>query len=173
MTNNITKAKIATILFMIFNLTKDSIMYKKFLGAATLALTLAVSSTSFAHSEMCGANKLQHMVSSLKLDDAQKQKIQPIMDNLKTTIQQDWQQLHDLNQQIDAQAVSASMDQSTVNDLVDKKTKLIGDMIKAKVNAENQVIGILNAQQKVELQGMMIKAKEKMEKKMQHCHDHK
>ncbi len=146
-------------------------MYKKLLGAATLALTLAVSSTSFAHSGMCGEH-FQHMISSLKLDDAQKQKIQPIMDNLKATMQQNMQQMQDLSKQIDEQAVSASMDQSTVNDLVDKKTKLIGESIKAKVNAENQVLAVLDTQQKVELQGMMAKAKEKMEKKFQHCHDH-
>ena len=40
------------------------------------------------------------------------------------------------------------MNQAKVNDQVDKQTKLIGDMIKAKITAKNQIFSILNPKQK-------------------------
>lgn len=155
---------------MISNLTKDGIMYKKILGTVALAFTLAMSSTVFAHSMECGQG-LKQMVESLKLDDSQKQKIKPILESLKSNIKQSADQMQDLRKQIDDQVTSATMDQSSVNDLIDKKAKLIGDMMKAKAMAKNQIYAVLNAQQKTQLQGMMKNAKEKMEEQFKSCHE--
>ena len=145
-------------------------MYKKLLGIAAVAFSFALSQTSFAHSSFCGEG-LSKMVESLKLDDAQKEKIKPILEQLKSTAQTTWPQMKDIRTQLDQQVTSATMDQGTVNGVVDQKTKLIGDMIKAKIAAKNQIYNVLNDQQKTTLQTMMKNAEEKMEAKLKDCHD--
>lgn len=145
-------------------------MYKKILGTLALAFSLVLSSAVFAHSGECGEG-MQKMLDSVKLDDSQKQKIKPIMANLKDSMKQSVDQMKDLNKQINDQADSANMDQSAVNSLIDQKTKLIGDMMKAKVMAKNQIYTILTAQQKASVQSMMKKMHDKMEEKFKSCHD--
>lgn len=145
-------------------------MYKKLIGIAAIAFSFALSQATFAHSSFCGEG-LGKMVESLKLDDAQKAKIKPILEQLKTTAQNTWPQMKDLRTQLDQQVTSPTMDQSTVNGIVDQKTKLIGDMIKAKIAAKNQIYNVLNDQQKATLQTMMKNAEEKMAAKFKDCHD--
>ncbi|CAM2839002.1 envelope stress induced periplasmic protein [Legionella steigerwaltii] len=145
-------------------------MYKKIIQAAAFTFTLALSPVVLAHSGGCGEG-LKKMVESLKLDDSQKSKIKPILEQLKSTMKNDVTQMRDISQQLNQQAESANMDQSTVDSLVDKKTKLIGDMIKAKITAKNQIYAVLNPQQKTELQNKWKKVEEKMAEKFKACHD--
>lgn len=145
-------------------------MYKKILGTLALAFSLAISSTAFAHCG-CGGG-MKKMLESLNLDASQKEKIKPIMESLKTSMKTNAEQLKDLDKQINDQTLSASMDQSTVDGLVDKKTKLIGDMMKAKVSAKSQIYAVLNPQQKTQLQSSMKTMETKMEEKFKSCHDH-
>ncbi|MFC3909158.1 Spy/CpxP family protein refolding chaperone [Legionella dresdenensis] len=144
-------------------------MYKKLLGVVVLASSFALSQVTFAHSGSCGEG-LKEMISSLKLDNSQREKIKPVLDQLKSTIKDNAAQMQDLNTQIQQQSMSASMDQSTVNGLVDKKTTLIGNMIKAKINAKNQIFNVLNADQRTALQSKMQKMEEKMAAKFKNCH---
>lgn len=144
-------------------------MYKKILGVFALAFSLILCPTVFAHNA-CGEG-MKQMLGSLKLDDAQKEKIKPILESMKSTMQQSGDQMRDLNKQINDQAISPNMDQSAVSALVDKKTKLLGDMIKAKVSAKNQIYAVLNDEQKTQLQGMMKKMEDKMAEKFKSCHD--
>ena len=145
-------------------------MYKNLIGIVAIALSLAFSQATFAHSSFCGEG-LGKMVESLKLDDAQKAKIKPILEQLKSTAQTTWQQMKDLKVKLDQQVTSPTMDQSTVDGIVDQKTKLIGDMMKAKIAAKNQIYNVLNEEQKTKLQTMMKNAEEKMEAKFKDCHD--
>jgi Spy/CpxP family protein refolding chaperone len=144
-------------------------MYKKFLWIVTFAFSLVLSQACLADS-MCGGG-LKQMVESLKLDDAQKAKIKPILEQLKSTVKDSWTQMKDLDTQINQQVSSATMDQTMVNGLVDKKTKLIGDMMKAKLMAKNQILGILNDKQKTEIQTKMKNLEEKIAAKFKSCHD--
>ncbi|MBA2653391.1 MAG: Spy/CpxP family protein refolding chaperone [Tatlockia sp.] len=145
-------------------------MLKKLIAVAVLAVSFVLSQTALADSSIC-RESLQKMVESLKLDDAQKEKIKPILEQLKTTMQGSWSQMKDLRTQIDQQANSATMDQNAVNGLIDQKVKLIGEMMKAKFAAKNQISTILNEQQKTELQDKMKKMEEKMAEKYKDCHD--
>jgi len=145
-------------------------MYKKILWTVALALSLVLSPTVFADSWGCGEG-LKKMLDSIKLDDAEKTKIKPILDQLKSSIKGSSQQFKDLDKQIKQQTESTSMDQSTVNNLVDQKTKLIGDMIKAKITAKNQILAILTPEQKTKLVDMMNKLEEKITAKFKSCHD--
>lgn len=149
---------------------KGNIMYKKMVQTAAFAITIALSPLVLAHSGECREG-LKSMVESLKLDESQKSKIEPILEQLKTTMKNNAEQMKDLSKQINQQAESASMDQSTVDGLIDKKTKLIGDMIKAKVAAKNQIYAVLKPEQKTELQNKMNKVKERMAEKFKKCHE--
>lgn len=136
---------------------------------AAFAFTLVLSPVVLAHS-WCGEG-LKNMVESLKLDDTQKSKIKPILEQLKSTMKNDVEQMKDIRQQLNQQAESTNMDQSTVDSLIDKKTKLLGDIMKAKITAKNQIYAILTPQQKTELQNKMKKMEEKMEEKYKKCHE--
>jgi protein CpxP len=47
------------------------------------------------------------------------------------------------------------MNESTVNSLIDRKTQLIGDMMKAKITERSKICAVLNPQQKTEWQNKM------------------
>ncbi len=146
-------------------------MYKKIVWIVALISSLALSQSVLADSGICGES-IKKMVSSLlNLSEDQKTKIKPILEQLKSTLSEKRTQLDDLSKQFAQQEQSASMDQSTVNNLVDQKTKLIGDIIKAKITARNQISNILNDQQKAQLQKMVSKAEEKIVEKFKQCHN--
>jgi periplasmic protein CpxP/Spy len=145
-------------------------MYKKIIQTASFACALVLSPVVLAHSWGCGEG-LHKMVESLKLDDSQKAKIKPILDQLKTTVKNDGSQMKDLDQQLNQQVDSANIDLSAVDSLIDKKSKLIGDIMKAKITAKNQIYAVLNPQQKTELQDKMKKMQEKIVAQYKSCHD--
>lgn len=143
-------------------------MYKKILLAVALAFSFTLSQTVFADDWGCGEG-LHKMVAALNIDDAQKAKIKPILDQLKTSMTDLGTQMGDLAKQLRQQVQSPSMDQAVVYDLVDKKAKLIGDMMKTKVMATSQILAILTPEQKTKLQGMIQQLEEKMEAKWKSC----
>lgn len=145
-------------------------MYKKLLWITAVAFSLVLSQATFAHDWGCGKS-MEKMVESLNLDDAQKAKIKPVLEQLKSTIQSNASQFSSIETQINQQVNSATMDQGTVDGLVDQKTKLIGNMMKAKLAAKNQIIAILTPEQKTKIQDMMKKAEEKMAEKFKDCQD--
>ncbi|CDZ75776.1 periplasmic protein [Legionella massiliensis] len=144
-------------------------MYKKLMWMFALTFSFILSQSAFAGSHCHGGFK--SMIESLKLDDTQKEKVKPILEQLKTTMKASWTQMKGLETQISQQVTSATMDQNAVNALVDQKTKLIGDMIKAKIAAKNQIYNLLNDQQKATLQAKMKDFEEKMAAKFKDCHD--
>lgn len=144
-------------------------MFKKLFWVAALSCSLMVSG-AFAKSGMCG-KRLDAMVQSLKLSDEQKAKVQPIIDQLKSTMKSSAAQMKDLSNQLDQQVQSATMDLSVVDGLVDKKAKMIADAMKAKFAAQGQIFAVLTPEQKTQMQGMIKAQHEKMEAKYKKCHD--
>jgi len=144
-------------------------MYKKMLWVVAVVFSLAISQTAFAWD--CGGG-IKKMVESLKIDDAQKEKIKPILDEFKSSMKDNWSQMKGLDTQMQQQMDSANMDQSAVDGLIDQKTKLIANMMKAKTKAQGQIGAILTPEQKTELQGKMKKVEEEMAEKFKDCHDH-
>lgn len=143
-------------------------MKKSLLWIVALSFSLVIGQTALAH-EGCGDN-MKKMIESLRLDDAQKAKVMPILDQLKSSIKASAEQFKDLDTQINQQIQSDNTDQATLDGLMDKKTKLVGDMMKAKANAKHQIYSLLNAQQKTVYQSMVKKWEEKMAAKYQNCH---
>ena len=144
-------------------------MYKKILWIVAFTFSLILSQATFANSEDCG-DGMKNLVGSLKLDDSQKDKIKPILEQLKSTAKDSEAQFKDLHAQINQQIASDSMDEDTLNGLIDKKAKLIGDMMKAKASAQHQLFAILNAQQKNQYQDNVKKLEAKMTEKYSKCH---
>jgi len=144
-------------------------MYKKIIQTVAFTCALVLSPVVLASAGECSKG-LKHMVDSLKLDDSQKAKIKPILEQLKSTIKSDASQMKDLGQQLDQQTESTNMDQSAVDSLIDRKTKLIADMIKAKITAKNQIYSVLNLQQKTELKNKMKRMEEERKEKFKNCH---
>ncbi len=143
-------------------------MKKSLLWIIAATFSLVLGQASFAESRHCGEG-MKKMIEKLQLDATQKAKIMPVLDQLKTTMQANWSQMKDLRMQIHQQIQSDSMDQATVDGLIDKKTKLMGDMMKAHVNAKHQIYMLLNPQQKTTWQNMVKKWQDKMASKAERC----
>jgi protein CpxP len=143
-------------------------MKKRLLWIVAVSLSFVLGQSAFADSGHCG-DGLNKMVEHFKLDAAQKAKVTPILDQLKTSLKASGSQMKDLRTQINQQVQSDNMDQATLDGLVDKKAKLIGDMMKAKVTAKHQIFTLLNAQQKTAYQDMVKKWDEKMAAKFANC----
>ncbi|MBA2654141.1 MAG: Spy/CpxP family protein refolding chaperone [Gammaproteobacteria bacterium] len=143
-------------------------MSKKFLWMIVFVSSLIINPIVFADTSICREG-LGKMVQSLNLDNTQKAKIMPILDQLKSNLKAAGAQMNGIEPQLSQEATSPNMSQDNVNSLVDKKAKLIGDMMKSKITAKNQIFSILNVQQKEKLQSMMKKSEEKMAEEYKNC----
>jgi protein CpxP len=144
-------------------------MFKKFLWLATLVSSLMMSQMVLADSSMC-RESLSQMVQSVNPDAAQKAKIDPILEQLKSTLKANGSQMEALEPQITEQVNAPNIDQEKFNKLVEHQTNLIGDVMKAKIMAKNQIFSILNPEQKGKLQDMIKKSNEKMVAMFKKCH---
>lgn len=144
-------------------------MYKKFLWIIAFTLSFVLSQSAFSDSWGCGEG-MKNMLQSLKLDDAQKEKLKPILDQQQASMKDLGSQMNALDTQIDQQINSGKPDQTALDELVDKKAKLIGSMIKTKIMTKIQIYSLLTAEQKTKLQDMMKKLEDKIAAKFKSCH---
>lgn len=142
----------------------------KFLCISALVLSL-LGGKIFAGSCACGGN-IQSMLETLKIETAQKERIKPILEKLKSNIKGSSSQMNALDTKIEEQVNSATMDEPKTRALIDEKSKLIGDMIQAKAVAKNQIFAILNPQQKTEFQNMIKTREDKIATEFKSCHSH-
>jgi len=145
-------------------------MNKNIIGAIAFVLFFLAGQSVFAHdlSPMCG-DRIQHMVDTLKLDGAQQTKIKAIKEQLKNDQMPNWKKMGDLRDQMNQLIQSDSMDQSKLDGLVTEQAQLIGATIKAKAIAENQIFGVLNAQQKIQYPQMIKQKEEKIKEMFEKC----
>jgi len=143
-------------------------MNNKFLWIIAVTFSFIIGQTAFAHSGRCG-NEMHKMMESLNLDKDQKAKMQPVVEQFKSTMKANWSQMKDIRSQIKKQVQSDNMDKATVDGLIDKQTKLMGDMMRARIMAKHEMFTVLNAQQKATLQSKEVKWEEKAAKKMEEC----
>ena len=144
-------------------------MKKSLLWIIAASLSLVLGQSAFANDKHCGDGMMKKMVEHFKLDAGQQAKVKPILEQMKSTMQSNWSQMRDLRMQMNQQVMSDNMDQSTVDGLVDKKTKLMGDMMKARLNAKHQIYMMLTPQQKTAYQAMAKKWQDKMAQKTDEC----
>lgn len=142
-------------------------MAKKLLWIAAMVFSLVLGSTAYADGH-CG-HRIEAFVSGLNLDDSQKAKIQPIVEQLKSNMKDNWSKMKDIRMQLNQQIMSDKMDQSVVDSLVDQRSKMMSDMMKARASAMNQIWGVLNDKQKAACQDMMKKWAEKAASMHESC----
>jgi protein CpxP len=143
-------------------------MYKKILGIATVTAALVLGQTAMAESRCVGGG-IKRVVESLNLDKTQKEKIKSILEEMKTGMTERSTQLDTINNEINEQVKSDTTDQSKLDSLVDKKAGLIGDMIKAKLNATRAISLVLTAKQKTELQTRLQRIEDKIASQFKDC----
>lgn len=144
-------------------------MYKGFVWIVACAFSLVLSQSAFSDSWGCGEG-LKTMLQSLKLDDAQKAKIKPIMEQQSTAMKDLGAQMDSLDTQIEEQINATTVDQAALDNLLSKKAALIVSMIKAKVMTKVQIYGVLTPKQKSTLRDMMKKLENKIAAKFKSCH---
>ena len=151
-------------------------MNKKIMWIAALALSLILGQTAFADatheeksSKSCGCDHMKKMVESLKLDDKQQASLKAIKEQAKESEKANWQQMKDIRLQIDQMVQSDAMDESKLNDLINKKKDLFATMMKTKIMAKHQIYTILNTQQKTQYQQMMKQWEEQHLAGQKHC----
>ena len=111
------------------------------------------------------------MVESLKLSSGQKEKIKPILEQMKSTMKENGQQMDALKQQMHQNVTADSMDQSAVDSLIDQKTKLVGNMMRAKMKAKHDIYMLLTPEQKKAFQSKLNAEEHKMADKFKNCHN--
>lgn len=143
-------------------------MSTKFFLAITFASTLIFAQIGLAEPLVC-KEKFDKMVNSLTLEDSQKAKIKPILDQLKEKQQATGSKMDTLEPQITKELNSDDKNLDNLYTLVDKKVQLIGEKIKAEIAAKKQIFAILKPHQKAELQDKMKKAGEKIAAGFKQC----
>lgn len=144
-------------------------MKKSLLWIGAVSFSLALGQSAFAHNMRCGDGMMKKMIEHFKLDDAQKAKVKPVLEQMKATIQSNWDQMRDLRMQLNQQVMSDNMDQAAVDSIIDKKTKLMGDMTRTRMSVKHQIYTMLNPQQKAAYQAIVKKWQAKMENKTESC----
>lgn len=144
-------------------------MYTKILGVLAVTVSLMMSQSVLAHS--CGEDLKNIVVGKLKLDDKQKEKIKPVLDQLKTSAQEHFTQMRDIRAKIKQQVESDTLDQGTVDSLVDQKAKIVTEYTKAKINARHEIFTILTPEQKTKLKNELQKVEEKVANKVARCQE--
>lgn len=146
-------------------------MYKKILSVVAVSASLMFNASVFAESAKCGEELKNIVTSALKLDETQKEKVKPVLEQLKTTLKERGTQMQDIRAKLKAQVESDTMDQTTVDGLIDQKTKVLGEMMKARITARHDVYMLLNPEQKTKLKSEMQKIEDKWAAKFKSCHD--
>lgn len=134
-------------------------MIKKHTFLITLFSCLSIYHTAFSSSYECG-DSIKEIGSYLELDKNQTSKIDPMLKGLKKITQDRALKIRKLNNEINKQTTSEFMNENNIDVLVDKKAKLISEVIKLKVKTNHKIYILLKRNQKIRYQ-----------KLMQNCHD--
>lgn len=143
-------------------------MTRKFLLIIAFLSALLINKAILADPTVC-RESLNKMMQSLNLDETQKSKITPIISELKSKMKTSGSQMDGIEEQLNQQTYSQNMDHSKVDSLVNQKAKLIGDMMKAKTMASNQIYMILNPQQRQQFQSMITQAEQRIAQTFKGC----
>lgn len=139
------------------------------LGQTAFAATATDNSTTSTSSSMssdkgscpCPGKRMQEMLSALNLDASQQAKIKSIKDQLKQSQQANWEQMKSIRSQIHDLVAADSLDNSKLDSLINQKKELLGQMMKAKITAKQQIYSVLNADQKSQFKQLMKQWEEK------------
>ncbi|MDI9819805.1 MULTISPECIES: Spy/CpxP family protein refolding chaperone [unclassified Legionella] len=114
-------------------------------------------------------DRMKKMIDGLNMDAAQQAKVKAIKDQLKESQKANWEQMKSIRSQMHDLIQSDTLDDSKLNSLIDQKKELLGQMMKAKVQAKQQIYSLLNDQQKAQFKQMMKQKEENRMMKYKKC----
>ncbi|GGI75714.1 Spy/CpxP family protein refolding chaperone [Legionella impletisoli] len=155
-------------------------MKKSLILLSVLTLTLSFSPMTFAESEMkgeCPCKRMEHMkklTQGLNLTADQKKQIDAIKEDAKKQMMQLHEQKMALKKQFHDLITADKLDESKVDELVNKKKEIYAEKVRLMVETKNKIYNVLNAEQKQKFENMMDKWQQKRMdamKKMQNQND--
>lgn len=144
-------------------------MIKTFIKTLILTLALTITHTATADSWGCGEG-MKSMLATFKLDQAQLDKIKPVLVHYNSDVKDTANMIKPIDAQLSKQGLSNKMDEKVVNDLINKKMQLIGNMMKSKIIAQNRILAILTPDQNQQMQVMIKQLEDKISAKFKSCH---
>ncbi len=135
-------------------------MYKKILSLSVLALSfnLAQSTEAFAHKGHCyDKHGYRHQIEKLDLTNDQKVKIKEIIIKTDEVIMRDHAELKALHKETNEEFIANTMTDAKIDQIVDKKLPIIGDMMKARLKERLAISQVLTDAQKEKIAQMIAK----------------
>ena len=139
-------------------------MNTKFIGASLLVLSLTCSPLALAHDKMMSDDK-HHNMQYLNLSKDQQMKLETLKLQMMQKMHADKEELRSINMQIKALIQSPSMDNASLDSLIEKKKDILGRMMKEKITIKHQMYNLLTPEQKSKFDARMKEMELKMEKK--------
>lgn len=143
-------------------------MNKSLFAAFVMAMSLLMGQFAFAGGCMFN-HDMKGVLSSLKLDDKQRMNIEKMVDQTKMSLQGQWVTLHNLDQKISDMVVSSNVDTTKLNSLVDERSKLMSQVMRARVDMKHQVFMMLSPEQQKMFKDIMQQKHEAFMKKVEAC----
>lgn len=119
------------------------------------------------HQESCGCQHMKDMMKAFDLDKSQQAKIKTIKEDLSQSQQANREQMRSIRTQIHEFITSGSTDEAKLNGLIDQKKELLGQMIKARIMAKQQMYNVLTDKQKTQFKEKLQQWEQ--EHKAKHC----
>ena len=147
-------------------------MIRKIILLPVLAFSLVLSSTAFANMKdysgcMCPSKKvMKKWKEKLNLTEEQTKQIQAVKEEAWSKMKANYEQMQALKKEMHTLVTSDKMDQSKLNDVINKKKELIGEKTKIKLETKNKIYNLLNEQQKQKFSAMMEKWQQKRMERM-------
>lgn len=150
-------------------------MKKNICGIAVFVFSMILSQSIIAASQDNGEDswwcpvRIKNISDTLKLDDKQLAQLNDINTKLDTTMKSRREQLKTLRGQINDLVIDDAMDQSKLDGLLNTKTQLISEMIKAETLTLHQVYGVLSKEQRAQYLKIMQEWEENTSSKYKSC----
>ncbi|MCX7091205.1 MAG: Spy/CpxP family protein refolding chaperone [Legionellales bacterium] len=135
----------------------------KFMSLSALALTFALvqSPAALACSDMHKGDWVVKVAEKLHLSTEQKAKVNAYAHKTKIEIAEKRHELHDIGKNINETFHSGMMTETKLDGFAGQKTRLMGEIIKLKLQERYDVYQTLNAKQKAEMDHMVQRWEEK------------
>lgn len=143
-------------------------MNKSLFTAFVMAMSLLLGQFAFAGGCMYD-HDMKGVLSSLKLDDKQKMGIENMLKQAKVSLKDQWNTLHGLQQQISDMVLSSDMDMTKLNGLIDQRSKVMAEVMRARIDMKHQMFMMLNPEQQKMFKNMMQERHEAFMKKIESC----
>ena len=130
-------------------------MSHNIIKTSILVISLLAGSAAFAdhdnRSWWCGdrITHMTHMAKDLHLDTAQVAQLKLIQEQMRATVRNKYARMQDLRVKIQHEVATENMNPLKLDHLINQKSQLIGDFMRAKAIAQHQVYLMLNPQQKL------------------------